>query len=121
MDKRSAAPFLRPRWRVSSCAKSRLTSGFFVPILGLLFLGAIPCATRAQTASATSATGGLAPIRKYIADGWDTLTRSLSECSNVIDPKLAASESVLYLPADFGVDHVRTFRERTRQGVPAVG
>jgi len=103
MDKRSAAPFLRPRWRVSSCAKSRLTSGFFVPILGLLFLGAIPCATRAQTASATSATGGLAPIRKYIADGWDTLTRSLSECSNVIDPKLAASESVLYLPADFAV------------------
>jgi alpha,alpha-trehalase len=42
---------------------------------------------------------GLQPIEKYIASGWDTLTRSLSECSTVVDPKLA-SPSILYLPAD---------------------
>jgi alpha,alpha-trehalase len=42
---------------------------------------------------------GLEPIEKYIASGWDTLTRSLSDCSTVVDPKLA-SASVFYLPAD---------------------
>src|SRR5206468_2710902 len=45
---------------------------------------------------------GLKQIRTYIADGWDTLTRSMTDCNTVVDPKLAAS-SVLYLPADFAV------------------
>jgi alpha,alpha-trehalase len=54
-------------------------------------------------ATNTTKSDGLAPIRQYILAGWDTLTRSLSECSNVVDPKLAASESVLYFPADFSV------------------
>ncbi len=43
---------------------------------------------------------GLAPILAYISTGWDTLTRSMNECSTVIDPKFAAA-SVMYLPADF--------------------
>jgi len=43
---------------------------------------------------------GLAPIRAYISTGWDTLTRSMNECSTVVDPKFAAA-SVMYLPADF--------------------
>src|SRR5271165_164289 len=103
MDKRPATPFLRSPSCISPCGKSRPNLAFLSAVLCLLFLATVPYSTRAQTASATSATGGLAPIRKYIADGWDTLTRSLSECSNVIDPKLAASESVLYLPADFAV------------------
>jgi alpha,alpha-trehalase len=45
---------------------------------------------------------GLAPIRKYIAEGWDTLTRSLDECKSVVDTKVTTT-SVLYLPADFDV------------------
>lgn len=45
---------------------------------------------------------GLAPIRKYIAEGWDTLTRSLDECKSVVDTKVTTA-SVLYLPADFEV------------------
>ena len=45
---------------------------------------------------------GLKQIRSYIAAGWDTLTRSMTDCNTVVDPKLAAS-SVLYLPADFAV------------------
>lgn len=39
-------------------------------------------------------------IRSYISTAWDTLSRSLTDCSTVVDPKLA-SGSVLYLPADF--------------------
>lgn len=63
-----------------------------------------PSSATLQAPSADSSkTGGLAPIRQYILAGWDTLTRSLSECSNVVDSKLAASESVLYFPADFAV------------------
>lgn len=45
---------------------------------------------------------GLQPILKYIASGWDTLTRSLSDCSTVVDPKLPQA-SVLYLPADIPI------------------
>jgi alpha,alpha-trehalase len=42
---------------------------------------------------------GLAPILSYISSGWDTLTRSMTDCQTVVDPKLTNS-SVLYLPAD---------------------
>jgi len=43
---------------------------------------------------------GLAPIQHYIANAWDTLTRSMSECGSIVDPKIKAA-AVLYLPADF--------------------
>jgi alpha,alpha-trehalase len=43
---------------------------------------------------------GLAPLLKYISTGWDTLTRSMTDCQTVVDPKLTEA-SVLYLPADF--------------------
>jgi len=43
---------------------------------------------------------GLGPILAYISTGWNTLTRSMNECSTVVDPKFAAA-SVMYLPADF--------------------
>src|SRR5579871_5112281 len=43
---------------------------------------------------------GLKPILDYISSGWDTLTRSMTECESVVDPKIAAA-SVLYLPAGF--------------------
>jgi alpha,alpha-trehalase len=42
---------------------------------------------------------GLEPILDYIAKSWDTLTRSMEECTTVVDPKLAEN-SVLYLPAE---------------------
>ena len=47
----------------------------------------------------TSTPKGLEPIEKYISNAWDTLTRSLSDCSTVVDPKLAQA-SVFYIPAD---------------------
>lgn len=44
----------------------------------------------------------LGPILNYISSGWDTLTRSMTECNTVVDPKLSDA-SVLYLPAHFPV------------------
>ena len=48
------------------------------------------------------ASRSLDQIRSYISAGWDSLTRSLTDCGTVVDTKLAAA-SVLYLPADFPV------------------
>src|SRR5712675_1904604 len=50
----------------------------------------------------TAKTKGLEPILTYISKSWDTLTRSMEDCSTVVDPKLA-EHSVLYLPADVPV------------------
>ena len=48
------------------------------------------------------AAGGLAPIRQYIAAGWDNLTRSMTDCASVGDPKMKVNP-VLYVPAGFAV------------------
>src|SRR5271169_4010026 len=48
------------------------------------------------------ADNSLDQIRAYISTGWDSLTRSLTDCVTVVDTKLS-SASVLYLPADFAV------------------
>src|SRR5882724_4521842 len=45
---------------------------------------------------------GLEPILTYISKSWDTLTRSMEDCSTVVDPKLAQN-SVLYLPAELPI------------------
>jgi alpha,alpha-trehalase len=67
---------------------------FGVYLFLLLAIGAIPPA-QAQVAPATDAKG-LKPILDYISAGWDTLTRSMSECKSIVDPKISA-QSVLYL------------------------
>ena len=67
------------------------------------FVISIAVGSATGTASAqTAATRdqGLDPIRQYIAAGWDSLTRSLTDCKTIVDPKLAAA-AVLYIPADF--------------------
>jgi alpha,alpha-trehalase len=40
---------------------------------------------------------GLKPILGYISSSWDTLTRSMTDCQSVVDPKLS-TPSILYLP-----------------------
>ncbi len=55
---------------------------------------------QAQTAAKTATDAGLKPILNYISSGWNTLTRSMTRCESVVDPKLSA-RAVLYLPADF--------------------
>ena len=48
----------------------------------------------------TKPAAGLDPIRQYIASAWDTLTRSMTDCASVVDPKMKVSP-VLYVPAGF--------------------
>jgi alpha,alpha-trehalase len=40
----------------------------------------------------------LKPILDYISTAWDTLTRSITDCQSVVDPKMKVA-AVLYLPA----------------------
>lgn len=67
-------------------------------ILAVLGLSAAPASTADQ--SSAKEQHGLDQIRGYIASGWDSLTRSMTDCKTVVDPKLATA-SVLYIPADF--------------------
>jgi alpha,alpha-trehalase len=78
--------------------RQKLTLGAAI-VVAVAALALAP--SRPQAASPTTPEAqGLAPIRSYIASGWDTLTRSMNECGTVVDTKLAAT-SVMYLPADF--------------------
>ena len=85
-----------------SRASSRTNRAFF-GYQQTAFTALVFCAIFAPTGFAQAAgskDAGLRQIRSYIAAGWDTLTRSLTDCKVIVDPKLAAA-SVLYLPADF--------------------
>src|SRR5260370_7694077 len=59
-----------------------------------------PSAT--QTATTPATPEGLKPILDYISNGWDTLTRSMNDCSTIVDTKLP-TKSFLYLPAYFTI------------------
>jgi alpha,alpha-trehalase len=66
-------------------------------------VAAIICGVLAQTAAigqaASAGTGkGLKPILEYIGTAWDTLTRSMTDCQSLVDPKMKVAP-VLYLPA----------------------
>jgi len=50
--------------------------------------------------ASASADSGLAPVLQYINSNWDVLTRSMTRCDSVVDPKLPEA-AVLYLPASF--------------------
>lgn len=55
----------------------------------------------AQNAAGQTPAGeeqGLKPILEYISTSWDTLTRSMSDCQSLVDPKIKVPP-VLYLPA----------------------
>ena len=78
--------------------RQKLTLGAAI-VVAAAALALTPSRPQAASQIAPEAQG-LAPIRSYIASGWDTLTRSMNECGTVVDTKLAAT-SVLYLPADF--------------------
>lgn len=72
----------------------------FVLSVFALWLPLASTATWAAEAKSSTAESGLNPILTYISSGWDTLTRSMTDCQTVVDPKLTEA-SVLYLPADF--------------------
>jgi alpha,alpha-trehalase len=103
MTKRYASSPLRANLAVFLLSKAGRFKAAFLVAACLLPFAASPTAGQTPVVTGAAVPGGLAPIRQYISAGWDTLTRSLSECSNVVDSKLAASESVLYFPANFTV------------------
>jgi alpha,alpha-trehalase len=95
--------------KIHHVSSRRLFRAIFVSItpqrfgVALVVLLTVSCAigtANAQTAAAQDQ--GLNPIREYIATGWDSLTRSLTDCKTIVDSKLATA-SVLYIPADFEV------------------
>ena len=70
-------------------------------LLVVVVLCALPVA-RAQAAPASDPQGqALKPILNYISSAWDTLTRSMTDCATLVDPKMNVAP-VLYLPKDFG-------------------
>jgi alpha,alpha-trehalase len=75
---------------------------FFLVVRSFLFLAFLCAAANAQApAEAAGAMGqGLKPILTYISSAWDTLTRSMTDCSSVVDPKIKVAP-VLYLPSGF--------------------
>src|SRR5438552_3920530 len=69
-----------------------------LPLIFLLFLLVCPPGVLAQEQKKPIA--GLASIRQYISAGWDNLTRSMTDCASVVDPKMKVNP-VVYLPAGF--------------------
>jgi alpha,alpha-trehalase len=88
--------------------KSLSLSGLLLPstrrlrsLLLCCLLSLAPASVSAQQ-SHGDAGAGLAPIRSYISSGWNTLSRSLSDCATFSDSKLTTAPQ-LYLPADFRI------------------
>src|SRR3982074_104078 len=67
-----------------------------LPLMFLLLLLVCPSGVQAQEQKKPVA--GLASIRQYIAAGWDNLTRSMTDCASVCEPKRKVNP-VIYLPA----------------------
>jgi alpha,alpha-trehalase len=83
-----------PPQRFTEPSRSRL---FTCRALVLFAIFAFASASRVADAQSSQ---GLKPILGYISSAWDTLTRSMSECQSVVDPKIKVAP-VLYLPADY--------------------
>ena len=83
--------------------RSARSCGSCALLLRYLMLFAIACAlAQAQAIPAPSSTPtdqGLKPILDYISSAWNTLTRSMTECVSVVDPKIKVPP-VLYLPRE---------------------
>jgi alpha,alpha-trehalase len=77
----------------------KILKKFSVCLLCVCLLNAFPFSLCADSKPSGNS---LDQIRTYISTGWDSLTRSLTDCATVADTKLSTA-SVLYLPADFEV------------------
>lgn len=58
------------------------------------------CHPLAECSSAANSADGLTAVLQYIHSDWDVLTRSMTRCDSIVDPKLPEA-ALLYLPADF--------------------
>src|SRR5271167_4119662 len=75
-------------------------------VLRVVIFIPIACAmlTQALAVGQSTAAQGqeLKPILDYISTAWDTLTRSMTDCQSLVDPKMKVAP-VLYLPAGMAV------------------
>jgi alpha,alpha-trehalase len=88
--------------RIQRVAKPRRFLAFairnFICCLFLITLLNVIANAQAVAAGAPS-DQRLKPILDYISSAWDTLTRSMTECVSVVDPKIKVAP-VLYLPTE---------------------
>jgi alpha,alpha-trehalase len=82
---------------ISKTRRSFQFLAFRCSVVALLLIGAMP--SRALESSAPESKG-LQPILAYISTAWDTLTRSMTDCATLVDPKISVAP-VLYLPKNF--------------------
>jgi alpha,alpha-trehalase len=64
-----------------------------------ILLAGAAWSANAQETAASAAAASPAATEKYIAGTWDVLTRSMTDCQTVVDPKLPTA-TVLYVPED---------------------
>ncbi|HEY0796370.1 MAG TPA: trehalase family glycosidase, partial [Acidisarcina sp.] len=69
----------------------KIKTGLLVSLLALIFTVSFPSTSAQQNTQR-------ADILTYIHSGWDTLSRSMTECKSVADLKVATAP-ILYLPA----------------------
>ena len=82
-----------------STNKRRLSRLFCAFIAFIASFYILPLAVAAGPAS-EQPNSGLGPVLHYIASDWDVLTRSMTRCDSVVDPKLPEG-AILYLPSGF--------------------
>ena len=87
-----------------SAAASKIKRFTQIVVIALLALASVR--TYAAEAKSTPESG-LAPILTYISSGWNTLTRSMTDCQTVVDPKLTEASAV---PAGVISPHPRRCR-----------
>ena len=78
----------------------RLTSILLLGAVSLFAQSAAPAqAPHTSASSPQAAPAAQENILDYIHNAWDTLRRSMNECSSIVDPKLGVdAQAVLYLP-----------------------
>ncbi len=88
-----------PAAQVSKMFRQSIFRAF---VLRSLVLVTLACGMLMQLPAAVQSTPAqrqeLKPILDYISTAWDTLTRSITDCQSLVDPKMKAA-AVLYLPA----------------------
>ena len=77
--------------------RARLASLTWTSIILSIFLFTLEC--HAGPTSSEQTDGGLGAILQYIASDWGVLTRSMTRCDSIVDPKLPEA-ALLYLPAN---------------------
>lgn len=87
--------------------RTRFTSRIWFCLLLSISLAVL----QSHAASTKQTDSGLEPILQYIGTNWDVLTRSMSRCESIVDPKLPEA-ALLYLPASFSEpDSVKQLRQ----------